>query len=599
MNNRLFMLIAVILAAISVAAQQEDQFVCDGISYHVTDSVAHTVEVAPSVAYRTLTAIDIPAMVTDGGGMEWKVTAIGDEAFCMSELQSVTLPEGLARIGHEAFYFSKLEHVDLPKSLTTIGGWAFGETRLSGTLVIPDNVTAIGGCAFIYTPITKLQLGSSVREIAIQAFAGCYWLTDVGELPSSLTDIEHAAFYNCGLTRVSIPGNVRYIGSCAFCQNKNLQTIELHEGVDTIDVEAFAYTSIKNVTLPASVSCVAQEAFAGTANLDAIDVAAGNPCFSSVDGILFSKQGDILVICPGGKSGEYRLPDGVAAVANSAFSGCTELTSIILNDAIKQVGIGVFDNCYALDSIYVPNGIEVWRSQLVSTAWYKRQPMGVVYLGPVAFGKGFGDECLRIKTGTRCVADGGFTACGDWCEQVILPKGLVYIGGSAFDHFENLKTLRVPSTVKYISDYAFSNCTSLSIINMPENLQKMGHLTIGSCIGLEHLVSYSPVLPEPRDWNRYTFFYNDVCTLYCPQGSVDAYNKDIYSRAFNVKEIGPLGDVNNDFAADINDVNQFFNVLLRRLDKPKGLDFFLHDLNGDYQIDIDDVNELVNIMLGK
>ncbi|MBR6283326.1 MAG: leucine-rich repeat protein [Muribaculaceae bacterium] len=588
---------AMAISALSATAQQSAQFTCDNLNYRVTDSVARTVEVASPATQDELTSVVIPAMVTDGG-IEWRVTAIGNGAFYLSELQSATLPNGLTRIGDAAFRYSALQQVNLPESLTAIGSGAFGETYLTDTLVIPDRVTVIGSRAFTYTDITKLQLGQSVREIGSEAFADCFWLTDVGDLPPSLTSIGAGAFASCALSRITIPGNVQYIGNNAFYKS-DLQAAELSEGISTIGEGAFAFTPLRAVTLPASTRYVGTGAFVGTPYLEAIDVAPGNACYTSIGGMLLTSGCGTLVCCPGALAGELRLPDGVVTVTDNAFYYCTKLTTVVLSESVKQVGRHVFEGCVTLDSIYVPQGIEVWKSDITDIAWYKRQPNGVVYLGPVAFSKGFSDSYLRIKHGTRCIADGGF-----WngnLRQVVLPKGLVYIGRAAFNRM-NLKTLRLPATVKYIGSGAFSNNSSLSIINIPADVEAVEGGILNSCLKLSHLISYSPVPPGPRDWYNYMVSYVDTkCTLHCPQGSVDAYNQGGYKNAFNIEEIGPIGDVNNDFVADIDDLNRLINIILKRIRKPyeNGLTFFLHDLNGDYRIDIEDVNEMVNILMGK
>ena len=596
MKKSLFFLFAAL--ALSAIAQQSAVFTCDSLNYRVTDSVARTVEVVSPTTRDGLTAVVIPPVVTNGG-MEWRVTAIGDGAFYMSGLQSASLPEGLTRIGKAAFRYSELEHVNLPESLTTIDPGAFGETYLTDTLVIPDRVTVIGSYAFTYTGITQLQLGQSVREIGYAAFADCFWLTDVGDLPSSLTRIGDSAFASCALSEITIPGNVRYIGKSAF-YNSDLQAVELHEGISTIGDGAFASTLLRTVTIPASTRNVGQGAFVGTPYLEAIDVAPGNACYTSIGGMLLNSGCDTLVCCPGALAGELILPDGVVTVTDYAFYYCSKLTTVVLSESVKQVGVEVFDGCAALDSIYVPQGIEVWRSDITGTAWYKRQPDGVVYLGPVAFSKRFSDSYLRIKPGTRCIANGGNGGFENGnLRQVVLPKGLVYIGRGAFNYM-NLKTLRLPTTVKYIGNAAFCNNSSLSIINIPANVECVESGILNTCLKLSHLISYSSVPPEPRDWYNYGFYpYDTKCTLHCPQGSVDAYNEGAYKNAFNIEEIGPIGDVNNDFVADIDDLNQLINIILKRIRKPyeNGLTFFLHDLNGDYKIDIEDVNELLNILI--
>ncbi len=566
-------------------------FVSDGITYCVTDSLSRTVEVTAASAHQQLTEAVIPAVVSDGD-TEWRVTGVGEGAFYMSALQRIELPEGLTHVDRMAFRYSALSQVNLPQTLTTIGYGAFGETLLRGVLEIPDAVTEIGPYAFTYTDITALRLGQSVQEIGAQAFWDCYYLTDVGNLPASLTVIGDGAFDNCGITSVEIPGSVRHIGKHAFCNS--LQEVVLHEGLETIGEGAFANTNLAAAEIPASVRSVGYGVFSATPRLTAIGVAAGNSHYKALDGILYNIHADSLICCPGGKTDEVCLPSSVRVVYLYAFCGCSKLTTVVLNDGLKEVRGSAFDGCTALDSIRVPQSIEFWSADVRSTAWYGRQPNGLVYLGPVVMGKNCTESTLNVRPGTRCIAACAFQDCG--AKKVILPRGLVTIGDYAFAS-SNITSLRVPATVKNIGSSAFNHCGLLKRINFPKGLERMGSFTLATCQKLGSLVSYCPEPPKPIDWYHYTFG-DGTCTLYCPVGSKEAY-EHYYSKAFVVKEVGPLGDLNNDNVTDVDDLNRIINIVLGRVAKPMQiyLDYYLLDLDGDSKIDIDDVNELLNIMI--
>ena len=567
-------------------------FVSDGITYCVTDSLSRTVEVTAASAHQQLTEAVIPAVVSDGD-TEWRVTGIGYGAFFMSTLQRIGLSEGLTYIDRLAFRYSALSQVNLPQSLTTIGYAAFGETLLGGVLEIPDAVTEIGPYAFTYTDITALRLGRSVREIGAQAFWDCHSLTDVGNLPASLTVIGDGALDNCGITSVEIPGSVRHIGESAF-YSSNLQELVLHEGLETIGEGAFANTNLAAAEIPASVRSVGYGVFSATPRLTAIGVAAGNSHYKALDGILYNIHADSLICCPGGKTDEVCLPSSVRVLCNDAFYGCRNLSTVVMNDGLMVVNGMAFEGCEALDSICVPQSIEFWSADMTSTAWYGRQPDGVVYLGPVAMSKNCKETTLELRPGTRCIADYGFSE--SVAKKVILPRGLVTIGNGAFA-YANMSSLRIPATVKHIGSSAFNHCGLLKRINFPKGLERMGSFTLATCQKLGSLVSYCPEPPKPIDWYHYTFG-DGTCTLYCPVGSKEAY-EHYYSKAFVVKEVGPLGDLNNDNVTDVDDLNRIINIVLGRVAKPMQiyLDYYLLDLDGDSKIDIDDVNELLNIMI--
>ena len=193
------------------------------------------------------------------------VTSIGHYAFwSCSGLTSVTIPNSVTTIGNGAFRdCTSLTSVTIPNSVTSIGGSAFsGCTGLTSVyitdlaawckidfsdsesnplysahhlllnseevkdLVIPNNVTTIGGWAFRGCEgLTSVTIPNSVTTIGHSALAYCTGLTSV-TIPNSVTTIEDATFYGCtGLTSVIIGNSVTTIGNAAFRDCYRLNTI--------------------------------------------------------------------------------------------------------------------------------------------------------------------------------------------------------------------------------------------------------------------------------------------------------------------------------------------------------------------------------------
>ena len=74
-------------------------------------------------------------------------------------------------------------------------------------------------------------------------------------------------------------------------------------------------------------------AFDGCEALAKIDVASGNKNYSSVDGVLFSKDKKTLVCYPPGKAAKsYEIPRGVTSIGKNAFSICLSLTQVTFAD---------------------------------------------------------------------------------------------------------------------------------------------------------------------------------------------------------------------------------------------------------------------------
>ena len=59
-------------------------------------------------------------------------------------------------------------------------------------------------------------------------------------------------------------------------------------------------------------------------------MAASNPTYAGVDGVLFDKNITMIVQFPEGKTGNYTMPNTVVALADSTFAGCFELTGLVI-----------------------------------------------------------------------------------------------------------------------------------------------------------------------------------------------------------------------------------------------------------------------------
>lgn len=79
-------------------------------------------------------------------------------------------------------------------------------------------------------------------------------------------------------------------------------------------------TTLKSITLPKTVKTVTGTAFKGCGNLENIYVDADNPYFTSIDGVLYSKDLTRLVCVPAGKT-SVTIPSTVKTQDSDAFYG--------------------------------------------------------------------------------------------------------------------------------------------------------------------------------------------------------------------------------------------------------------------------------------
>ena len=195
------------------------------------------------------------------------------------------------------------------------------------------NTDATDNSAFTYVnhgdSIEITGFDNSVSDVVIPS--------EIEGLP--VTAISTGAFYLSAITSIEVPDTVTSIGEMAFLGCTSLKTVKLSTGVAKIDKNAFG-------------SCSA---------LQEVQVAKDNPNFSSLDGVLYSKAQDTLVIYPAAKTdAAYTIPGGVTSVAMYAFSENPYLETLTIPNSLIKVGDSAFFNCKNLRSVSYNGTEEEW-----------------------------------------------------------------------------------------------------------------------------------------------------------------------------------------------------------------------------------------------
>jgi len=209
-------------------------------------------------------AVEIPATVTLAGA-DYPVTSIGGGAFEReldgAGLTSIVIPDSVRTIGVKAFANNmRLASAPLPAQLTSIGDGAFGLTGIT-SVTFPPTLTRIGSYAFAPTRLQSVDIPEAVTSLGSGIFSGSGALHEA-TLPDDLTVIPDRIFDNTGLHQIDIPDGVTSIGASAF--NRTLLTdLTIPDGVVTIGSYAFASTGIADIRIPDTVVTIGQRAFYG------------------------------------------------------------------------------------------------------------------------------------------------------------------------------------------------------------------------------------------------------------------------------------------------------------------------------------------------
>ena len=227
------------------------------------------------------------------------VTEIGGGAFYNNaNLTSINIPSSVVKIGSSAFWqCTSLTSISIPSSMKTIEEWAFFNCKNLASVSIADGITRIEKYVFEgCQSLTSFTIPTTVTSIGEEAFSGCK-LTSI-TIPKSVTSIEINAFWGCafgattiqveegnsvydsrnncnaiirtadntlilGCRNTIIPNNITTIGASAFSACEELSSINIPEGIMTIEDNAFNYSGLTYVVIPSSVTTIGSRAFYG------------------------------------------------------------------------------------------------------------------------------------------------------------------------------------------------------------------------------------------------------------------------------------------------------------------------------------------------
>jgi hypothetical protein len=287
--------------------------------------------------------------------------------------------------------------------------------------------------------------GSPVVAIGEGAFEDCWGLTSI-TIPNGVTEIGDRAFYCCtGLTSITIPNGVTAIGDDAFSVCIGLSSITIPTSVTAIGDRAFRSCNgltLTSITIPASVIEIGDLAFGSCWSLTSITVDARNTRFSSVNGILFSKDGKTLLCYPAGKTyTSYTIPTSVTAIGDWAFEDCWGLTSITIPTSVTAIGQGAFRECSGLTSITIPTSVTA--------------------IGSEAFSGCSGLTSITIPTSVTSIETQAFRECSG-LTSITIPTSVTEIGREAFSGCNGLTSITISTSVTEIGYAAFEDCSGLS-----------------------------------------------------------------------------------------------------------------------------------------
>ena len=467
------------------------------------------------------------------------VISIGDKCFCGNEnIVSVTIPSSVKSIGGEAFKDCvNLQSIHIKgDTVRLIGEGAFSGCtsleRIDGQL----EINYISNCAFQNCHSLKsIDIVTEIKSIGEMAFWGCTNLEHIGiKLQKAPKSIGHGAFYGCakmpypvktdffdgrnikadkynfeGFTFKSIsrnelsfletyqdneemiiPESCLSISGVKFSNIKNLKTVIVPKSISILPYAIFKdCTSLEKIVLPTTIKKIPNKAFMNCHQLkhivfdgyesnvvpDGTTISPGafSGCSNLRSIILPSDLSSIgsFTFCDCSSLVSITLPSSLEELGANAFSGCKSLTTVfnLENTKITMIKNNTFNNCNSLESVALPNSL----IKILAHAFTYCHKLKV----PVTF----------IPDSVTFIGDAAFQECSE-IEQICLPSQITNIADYTFKECNSLREIIIPNCVENIGQSAFYNCSHLFIREngLPSNLSSMGMCAFAYC---ESLVS--------------------------------------------------------------------------------------------------------------
>ena len=336
--------------------------------------------------------VEIPEMIGKS-----QVTEISDSAFYGCDfLTDITIPKTVEVIGEKAFAECvNLTNVRLEGKIKSIEDFAFWGCESLKAIHLLNGVKRLGEGVFENSGITTIEISSSTRRIEDYTFRDCKNLTSI-KIGKNIKYISKKSFEGCdNLTEILVDErNNSYLSiegvlfskdksSLIMCPpNKSEQNYNIPEGTLEITRGAFSHCDgLTRVTLPKSLEMISKEAFkncknlrsikigknvcgiAGSAlegcdSLEEISVDPSNPCYCTIDNVLYSEGKRNLMLCA--KKSNLKsicIPGSVQDIYIGAFVNCTNVEEITIEEGLRVIGGYTFQNCTSLRKIKLPSSI--------------------------------------------------------------------------------------------------------------------------------------------------------------------------------------------------------------------------------------------------
>lgn len=375
--------------------------------------------------------------------------------FCTETTQAkvkVTVKNGVCTVSGKGAmtkpksYNQKIKKVVIQNGVTSLPEEAFAGCLKLKKVSIASSVKSIGACAFMQTDLCEITIPNSVKKLGNSVLSSCK-----------------------KLTKIKMPGNVKitygsdeYFPVFQFDVDSPVKTIEL---TSSLNLEIFMYLSAENIV-----------------------VSKSDPKYTSIDGLLYTKDGKSLVRIPNLRK-KAVIADGCEEFCTTAvewagdddgdpYMGCEDLKTIALPESIRTIntkkhltrwGTSSYAEEHYTDktnyiSFTIANKNMPWEQVSLLHKKFNTPYENLQKEVPAVFGPGAEQGFITPKDGTVLLKYVGKD------DNVCIPQRVTKIEKNAFAS-STLKNVVFPEGLENISENAFANCKKLTKVTIPGSVK--------------------------------------------------------------------------------------------------------------------------------
>lgn len=293
------------------------------------------------------------------------------------------------------------------------------------------------------------------------------------------------------IKKVIMPQGVKTIEARVFTNCIALEEVVLSDGLEKIEAYAFeGCSSLKSIVIPDTVKSIGVGVFKNCSALQEILVGENNRFYTSINGVLYSKDKSTLICYPEGlKIESVDFLNNVTRIDDYALAGHKELISFNCADTILEFGTGVFKNCSSLKKVKIPRHFKNISNETFENCSSLEEielPEGITSIEGNAFSGCTSLKYISFPKKLERIGGGAFKDCKS-LENVDFSSGLKEVGVSAFSGCKSLTSVEIPGSVEKIENTAFENCVGLSSVVLNEGVAKLGSEAFKLCENLKDI----------------------------------------------------------------------------------------------------------------